>query len=214
MTHRAMIVTFGLAMAWGHTSMIAPAFGDDAPQFKNCGITSLYLLLELSGKPTDLSVIERMLPSHTTQGYSLAELQAAAHRRGLSVRGVRLRRSDLPLDRPVIAYMRGPHTGHFVVLRPVGTTGTMVQIFDPPSPPRVLDYDRLLHHPGWTVRLLMPQTTYEQLTPYVWIVLTILPVLCAIAAGRKFIAPRVRTIATMPRPAPRPPQALRSTPTR
>jgi ABC-type bacteriocin/lantibiotic exporter with double-glycine peptidase domain len=134
----------------------------------DCGLKSLWLVLRLSHRPANLGRIERALPARSQAGYSLAELAQASRACGLRVRGMRFGAGDVPLDRPAIAYLRGPTEGHFVVLRPVGVTGTMVQLIDPPDDPRIIDYEELLSRPDWTGRILVPQTMGEVLRPWAW----------------------------------------------
>jgi hypothetical protein len=50
---------------------------------------------------------------------------------------------------------RGRH-GHYVVLRPVGHTGKLVQVLDPNEEPVVLDAARLYASPEWTGLALVP----------------------------------------------------------
>ena len=85
----------------------------------------------------------------------MAELAAASRTLGLRLEGVRFAKGDKVLDRPAIAFLSDAKGGHFAVLRPVGTMGTMVQVIDPPSPPWIGDYDRILSARAWTGRILI-----------------------------------------------------------
>ena len=86
----------------------------------------------------------------------MAELKAAAKLLGLDLEGVRFDKRDTALDRPVIAFLKDAKGGHFAILRPVGTTGTMVQVIDPPHAPWITDYERLFASKPWMGRILVP----------------------------------------------------------
>lgn len=149
--------------------LIAPAraFAEgDADPINDCGVNSLYLLLRLHARDVDLSDLRRRLPRPGEDGLSMADLQSAASSYGLDLRGERLRREDLPLDRPVVALLGEGGGGHFVVLRPVGTTGTMAMLFDFPRPPRVVDYDALWGARGWDGLALVPVRRRGSALPY------------------------------------------------
>jgi ABC-type bacteriocin/lantibiotic exporter with double-glycine peptidase domain len=105
----------------------------------------------------DLHGVESTLGRRHEAGYSLAELAQASQALGLTLDGVQVDSGNIPLTRPAIGYFRGPFGGHYAVLRPVGVTGTMVQVIDPPNVPRVMDYQRLLSDNSWTGRLLTPR---------------------------------------------------------
>ena len=64
-------------------------------------------------------------------------------------------KGDQGADRPGIVFLKDAKGGHFAVFRPVGTTGTMVQVIDPPSAPWIADYDRVFSSTRWTGRVLV-----------------------------------------------------------
>lgn len=135
---------------------VSLAAGSETVMKLDCGVNALFLLLRLEGRPIPLDRLESVLPPHSADGYSMAELSAAARSLGLSLDGVKFAKGDKPLDRPAIAFFQDARGGHFAVLRPVGTTGTMVQVIDPPRVPMIIDYDRILSLKGWTGRILLP----------------------------------------------------------
>jgi len=146
----AIVLWFGL--------LGMPYCADAAQTYRppDCGMNALYLLFRSMGEPTGLGEIEQALPERLEDGYLMAELADASRALGRPLRGLQIQPEDLPLDRPAIAYLIVSGRGHFVVLNPVGQTGTMVQVLDPPNPPTVVDYDRLLSGPAWTGLLLIP----------------------------------------------------------
>jgi hypothetical protein len=147
-----LVVLLSLAQA---TS--ARAAGPEEKTKLDCGVNAHFILLHLEGRPVTLERLESVLPPRHADGYSMAELSAAAKSVGLSLEGVRFSQGDKALARPAIAFVKDAKGGHFVVLRPVGTTGTMVQVIDPPHVPWITDYDRFLTSRPWTGRVLLPR---------------------------------------------------------
>jgi hypothetical protein len=154
MAMRGLVVLVALAQAFG-----APPGGDDETLKRDCGVNSLFILLRLEGHSVGLSRLLSALPPRNPDGYSMIELSEAARAVGVALEGVRFSKGDKALARPAIAFLKQEGGGHFAVLRPVGTTGKMVQVIDPPSPPWVADYDRAFATKPWTGRVLMPRTT-------------------------------------------------------
>ncbi|MDR3623391.1 MAG: cysteine peptidase family C39 domain-containing protein [Paludisphaera borealis] len=130
---------------------------DDERTKLDCGVNALFLLHRLEGRPVAVEQLLSKLPAHNPEGYSMAELAAASEALGLGLEGVRFAKGDPHPDRPAIAFVKNARGGHFTVLRPVGTRGTMVQVIDPPAPPWVTDYDRLFIDGLWTNRILIPR---------------------------------------------------------
>ncbi len=111
----------------------APAGQENGRSGLDCGVNSLFILLQLQGRPVSLARLEAVLPAQHPQGRSMAELSEAARSFGVRLRGVRLETRGSLRGRPAIVYLMDNAGGHFAVLRPVGTTGTMVQVLDPPT---------------------------------------------------------------------------------
>ena len=125
----------------------------------DCGLASLYLLLQLEGYPIGLSALPERLPPRAAAGYSMMELRDAAGRLGLRLVGVHLQAGKHFPSTPFLAFLnRGGH-GHFLVIRPVGHTGRMVQVFDGLQDPIVMDWANLYKSPGWTGLALVPHRT-------------------------------------------------------
>lgn len=134
---------------------------DEGGGANDCGVNCVYLLLNLQSCPVDLAELRRTLPQPGEGGISMAELQAASGKFGLPLRGAFITARDLPLHKPAIAFIENDRNNHFIVLSPVGETGTMVTVLDFPHPPKVVDYSSLISSPGWTGRVLLPSSTYE-----------------------------------------------------
>lgn len=130
----------------------------------DCGVRALYILPNVEGHRVGLDRIETALRSpHDPRGHSMAELQAAAAACGARLRGLRFEPSDTRPDRPFIAFVEEAGEGHFLVVRPVGSTGTMIQLIEPPFAPRVVDYERFVRGRAWTGRSLVAETSAEAL---------------------------------------------------
>jgi hypothetical protein len=159
------------------SSTVAAADGAAGPPETiklDCGASALFVLLRFEKRPVTLDRLESALPPRHPKGYSMAELASAAASLGLDLEGVRYTKGDKALTRPAIAFLKDPRGGHFAVLRPVGTTGTMVQVIDPPGVPWIADYDRICSSKSWTGRILVPRDP--------WILRNAIPALIA-AAG-------------------------------
>lgn len=153
----------------------------------DCGVSSLFVLLKLMGSGVDISELEESLPTRHAEGYSMKELRDGAKAKGLHLRGVRLR-SPVDLKTPAIVFLSDGRHGHYVVVRPVGPSGKLVQVIDPNSPPEVMDRQALANLPRWTGFALLPA---EPIWPFwlfvgaVAIAATILLNLCGIPVGTK-----------------------------
>jgi hypothetical protein len=172
MTHRPTSIRMALVIASCLGLAPTPMLGDDERDssrlIHDCGVNSLYLLMRLRSADVDLSELRRMLPSTEAHGLSMAEIQAASGRLGVPLRGRRIGPGDVPIDRPVIAWLKsGGSPGHFVVLEPVGVLGKMVMVLDFPRPAQVVEYAYLMKADDWTGRALVPVTTWERSAPWV-----------------------------------------------
>ena len=129
---------------------------EEQPAAYDCGTLSLYTLLHLEGRSISLPQIECELPTPSPAGHSMKALREAAGALGLDLVGVRLPESRNASDRPALVFLdRAPH-GHFVVVRPVGHSSTLVQMLDAHQPPIVIDAADLYASPDWTGLALMP----------------------------------------------------------
>ena len=160
---------FRVAVLFGSSLSVLSLRADEMePHLLDCGPNSLFILLKLTGHEADLNAITRSLPPRDSAGYSLSELQTAASKFGLRLNGVRFDKRNSPLSQPAIAYIMTLGEGHFIILKPVGVTGKMVQIIDPPSAPVITDYDQLLAARSWTGRLLIPRSKTDYLLSWLW----------------------------------------------
>ncbi len=134
----------------------AKAAGPEETTKLDCGANALFILLHLEEMPVTYDNLESVLPPRAPEGYSMLELTAAASSLGLCLEGVRFGKGDKALNRPAIVFLQDAKGGHFAVLRPVGTTGTMVQVIDPSRAPWIADYERVFAARSWTSRVLIP----------------------------------------------------------
>jgi len=151
-----------------------PAAGEPNPKplLYDCGTLSLYMMLQLQGYPTDLRILESGLPAPNPRGYSMKELQDVALSRGLRLSGVLVEKDLRAIDRPMIAFVRQGTHGHFIVIRPVGRSGKLVQILDPNQSPDIIDKADLFSAREWSGLALVPDRPH-------WI----FPVFCVLGTG-------------------------------
>jgi hypothetical protein len=133
------------------------ADNENAKANSDCGARALYTLIRFEGKPITFSWLMGVLGRPTPDGYSMEDLRRAASICGVSLIGVQLPTTGGPPDRPALAYLRVGLHGHYLSLRPVGHTGSLVQVVDPNHNPYVLDASRLYSSTGWTGIVLIPE---------------------------------------------------------
>jgi predicted double-glycine peptidase len=137
----------------------------------DCGENALFVLLHLEGRPVSLGQLGTVLPPRRQDGYSMAGLAACSAALGLPLDGVRFGKGDGALTRPAIAFFKSAKGGHFAVLRPVGTTGTTVQVIDPARVSRIVDYTQVLSAKSWTGRILTARDP--------WVIRNMIPLMIA-----------------------------------
>lgn len=130
--------------------------GGGTPQ-RDCGSNSLFLLLRLQGLDISLDQVKRRLGPLPPGGYSVSELVSASDSLGLELEALEYKHGKPRAEKNLIVYLLGARGGHFAVLNPVGTTGSMVQLIDPPYPPRIVDWERLLTAKEWTGIVIAPK---------------------------------------------------------
>lgn len=128
----------------------------DEPTPYNCGFMALSTLSRLEGSPIEPDQLRSHLPAPKPAGYSMKELRDAARACGLGLSGVRLSTGDRSPNRPVLFFLKRRSHGHFVVVRPVGSSGKMVQVIDSAADPEVMDAAVLYASPEWTGLALVP----------------------------------------------------------
>ena len=165
----------------------SPTLADDKQAF-DCGTLSLYILLRLEGKTTDLGQITSHLPPVPASGYSMKELRDAAHEAGLELTGVKLKNVGRLDDGPSILYLNKEGHGHFVVIRPVGHTGNMIQMFDSARYPTLLDVDSFRNSQEWT-GLVLIKPARSRFVFYTGIAMSI----CLVSFGLLFLMKRLGT---------------------
>lgn len=105
----------------------------------DCGTLSLYNLLRLENVGIELSRIEAHLPARSAGEHSMKDVLNAAKALGIKLKGVTLRKEVKAIDQTMIVFLKRGEHGHFLVIRPVGHTGKLVQVIDSAEPPDVID---------------------------------------------------------------------------
>src|SRR5262245_11386692 len=106
---------FGLASVALLVLLPAVSAGASQPEERttlDCGVNSLYILLHLEGRQATLDRVESVLPPRHRDGFSMAELSAAAGSLGLGLEGVQFAKGDKALDRPAIVFTEDSKGGH------------------------------------------------------------------------------------------------------
>jgi hypothetical protein len=122
----------------------------------DCGTIALHNLLSLEGRATHIEKLGALLPVIGAKGHSMAELRDAARACGLVLIGVRLRKRNHAPDRPALVYLQREDHGHFLVVRPVGHSGRLIQVIDLIGDPVVMDATDLYASNQWTGLALVP----------------------------------------------------------
>ena len=146
------MVTAGWAPTRAQPADLGAAPGDNF----DCGTLALYNLLRLEGRSADLAALDSLLPPMPPAGYSMKELCNAARACGLDLSGFLLKDPSRELDRPMIAFLK---PGHYVVVRPVGQSGKLVQVLNGVEDSTVLDKQAVFESPAWTGLVLVPRRT-------------------------------------------------------
>lgn len=133
----------------------APTSPDSATY--DCGTLALRILLKLENRPSDPAFLETRLPRRNPRGYTMNQLRHAAGECGLELIGVHLSSHGGELDRPALVFQKVGTHGHFLVVRPIGPTGKLLQVLDPNRPPEVVDAQDFFAAPEWTGLALVPR---------------------------------------------------------
>ncbi len=138
---------------------LAATDDSSTPEPWDCGARALYHLLRLEGRSTELDRLLGILGPSTSPGRSFLSLRHAARECGLNLEAVALPKTPPSLSGPALAFIKGESEGHFLVVRPVGHTGRLVQVLDGDREPVVLDAESLFASPAWTGLALVPRRT-------------------------------------------------------
>lgn len=138
---------------------VMPSQAKEIPfQLPDCGLNALFILLELNGHHVELSKLREELPPQTSKGYSFQDLKNAAARLGYDLQGISLHTSSNLPRVPAIVFLSDQKNGHFIVTKPIENSKTLIQVFDAPSQPRIVNEDVLKKDSHWTGRILLMQS--------------------------------------------------------
>ena len=128
-------------------------------------LSLLYHLLHLTGRSADLNELRSMMGGPGAEGHSFRELRQAARHFGLPLDAVVLPKRLSAIQGPVLLFLKTGREGHYLVVRPVGHTGHLVQVLDGARPPDVIDAEQLFDSLSWTGLALVPhQSNYLAMT--------------------------------------------------
>jgi ABC-type bacteriocin/lantibiotic exporter with double-glycine peptidase domain len=154
---RVFICLLAIAVDWRHAGLGADPKPIVDPS--DCGTRALYHLLRMEGRPVDFNRLRASLGASGPEGHSFRELRDAAGRFRLALDAVVLPKLRSAITGPTLVFLKNGSQGHFVVVRPVGHTGLLVQMLDGEQEPIVGDADRLFASPTWTGLALVPHRT-------------------------------------------------------
>jgi len=154
---RCVVLAWAIFYAPNCLGQVAVSSSDTAEY--DCGTLALHTLLTIEGRPTPIDALQSRLPSGPQEGHSMAELRDAAGAFGLTLIGVSLPRSDRAPDRPALVLVKWKQHSHFIVIRPVGHSGKLLQIIDTARDPIVVDAADVYAAPEWTGLALIPRRT-------------------------------------------------------
>jgi ABC-type bacteriocin/lantibiotic exporter with double-glycine peptidase domain len=122
-----------------------------------CNTISLYMFYKINCIDIDINMIEGLLPPSTARGRNMEALVNASRTLGLPLEAVRFGPNE-PIQEPSIILVRRSEHGHFVVVRPVGRSGKLLQVLDGYAAPRIVEATRVYQSPQWTgLALVMPR---------------------------------------------------------
>lgn len=182
---RALLQALCMACACvGPSEAHVPGAVASADDVFDCGTSSLLILMRLEGRNVDPEALISLFPAVPRGGYSLKELASGAARSGFGLQGVRLA-SDAPPDRPVIAYLNDGVRGHYVVVRPVGLSDSLVQVLDLTRTPEVVTASDLCKRPEWTGLVLLPVRSLRTISFLLASVILVAALILAVIVGAK-----------------------------
>ena len=159
-----MNTAFGLALVVSLTSQVpTPPNHAAASNKDDCGVAALLVMLRTQGKNVSMADVQSALPKRSELGHSMAELRDAARSFGVKLVGVQLPSRPESFNRPCLVILKGREGGHYVVVRPVGSSGGLVQVIDSRTDPEVGDAERLFRSPMWTGMALVPASTWPNI---------------------------------------------------
>jgi hypothetical protein len=110
--------------------------------------------MRLKGIPSSFERLRLAASTPGEHGQSLLDIKNLAARHGVDLLPVQL---GPAIDGPLILHLNRPPRGHFVVIRPVGHTGKLVQVIDGARDPVVLDLEALRQLDEWSGYALIPR---------------------------------------------------------
>jgi hypothetical protein len=155
-----------LVLLWGAVAVSWPGSApgvEEPPRMDSwdCGTVALYHLLHLSGRFADLDELRSVMGAPGAEGHSFRELRQAAGHFGLPLDAIVLPKQRSAIQGSVLLFVKLGREGHFLVVRPVGHTGHLIQVLDGDRPPTVIDAERLFDSPSWTGLALVPRRSYH-----------------------------------------------------
>ncbi len=155
---RRLMIAATIALAVSDASGLANEKTEVASSQVDCGPAALHTLLSVEGRSVGFTKVAARLP-HRRGGHSMKELRDVAWSFGLNLEGRHIGKDIRAIDRPMLAFIKDDRLRHFLVIRPVGHTGSLVQVIDSNEPPQIMDKADLVASNQWTGVVLAPKRT-------------------------------------------------------
>jgi Peptidase C39 family len=114
----------------------------------DCGLLALYTLMRIHGRGVGLAEIQKHLGPPGQGGVSMRALLDASEVLGLPLSAVRYE-PGTPVREPALIFLSRAGRGHFMVVRPVGNSGELLQVSDGLAAPYVMEARKLYQLPYW-----------------------------------------------------------------
>lgn len=164
----------------------------DSASGLECGLETLLLYSHAIGNPKTIDDFRIALDALPTEsGYTMLQLQEAAAKVGIRLRGVRLAAGLSKLRTPAIVLCRLGEHFHYRLLRPTGHSGRLVMALDPSfEEPFAMDLEIAQRSKEWTGFALIPSNhSHEFRTVVVWLL-----VIATAGVVLLYSAPRFRSL--------------------
>lgn len=117
----------------------------------------MYIFLKISKYEYSLDTVKNSLPANSPDGYSMQDLCVTGNKLGLDLAGVKITDDAFVFEEPSIVLLKGGKNGYYVVVRPIGRSGKLIQIIDPAGSIEVVEWRALRKSSYWTGLALMPR---------------------------------------------------------
>ena len=179
------LLAFSVVYVIGMAEVLAPTFStmmdgkvDNDPR-DTCAVSALSLFCnqQKNGEHFSYDSLLKSFPIPGPLGHSMKDIIDVARQHHLELDGVLIENEIKKIDQPMIAFVKNEIHGHFIVVFPVSTDGTIVSVVDGKDFPSIMDFSSLKYRKGWTGRVLIANRInhfYKNVFFYILLVLGIM----------------------------------------